>query len=81
MKTVSVREVQHNLAKVLRAVEAGESVEIVRRNIPVARLSPVDSTAGPGIDWSGHGERLASVWGERMVAGVDETLEEMRGAR
>lgn len=81
MKTVSVREAQHNLAKVLRVVEGGESVEIVRRKVPVARLTPVDSTGETEIDWSGHSERMAAVWGNRMIKGLDDTLEDSRGPR
>jgi prevent-host-death family protein len=36
MKSTTIRQAQHNLAKVLREVEAGEEVEIRRRNQPIA---------------------------------------------
>lgn len=35
MQTSSVRYVQHHLADVLKCVEAGEQVQIMRRNVPV----------------------------------------------
>lgn len=41
MKTATIRQVQHNLAEILRQVEAGEEFKIVRRNHPVARLIPI----------------------------------------
>ena len=41
MVTVTVREVQHHLAALLERVERGESVEIRRRQRPVARLVPI----------------------------------------
>jgi prevent-host-death family protein len=40
MKSVSIREVQHNLAAVLRRVEDGEEISISRHKEVVARLLP-----------------------------------------
>jgi prevent-host-death family protein len=40
MKTVSVREVQHQLAAILDRVERGEEVTVTRRGRPVARIVP-----------------------------------------
>ena len=37
---VSVAEAKNNLPKLIRAVEAGESVVIIRNGKPVAQLSP-----------------------------------------
>lgn len=81
MKSVTVREAQHNLAKVLKAVESGETVEIVRRNVPVARLSPVPQPGESSVDWSDHFERLSTIWGSKQVTGLDETLDDLRGER
>jgi len=39
-KSITVREVQHNLVKVPQRVEAAHTVEIVRRKQPVAWLVP-----------------------------------------
>jgi len=82
MMTVTIREAQHNLARLLKAVEGGESVEIVRRKVPVARLIPVKSGGGDDpVEWSGHAGRMASVWGEATVRGVDAILDDLRGER
>ncbi|TVQ37627.1 MAG: type II toxin-antitoxin system prevent-host-death family antitoxin [Spirochaetaceae bacterium] len=40
MKRVSVGDVQHNFSDVLRAVSAGEEVQIVKRKRVVARIVP-----------------------------------------
>lgn len=81
MKSVTVREAQHNLAKILKAVEGGETVEIVRRKVPVARLSPAPSVAAARTNWDGHSERLIGIWGTTQVEAVDDTLEDLRGTR
>ena len=81
MKSVTIREAQHNLAKILKAVEGGETVEIVRRKVPVARLSPAPSAAAVRTDWKDHGERLAAIWGTARVHAIDETLDDLRGTR
>lgn len=53
MKTVTTREAQHHLSKVLKLVEAGEEVVITRRGKELAKLSPIDSgaTSDRRVDW------------------------------
>ena len=83
MKTVTIREAQHNLAGILRTVEAGETIQIVRRRRPVARLVPVllpDDSEEPA-DWSGHDARMADVWKGAQVEELDSVLDELRGRR
>lgn len=41
MTTASITEAKNNLSKLLKKVRAGESVLILDRNIPVARLEPL----------------------------------------
>lgn len=41
MTTVSVTEAKNNLSKLLKKVRHGESVLILDRNIPVARIEPL----------------------------------------
>lgn len=41
MKTVTTREAQHHLARVMQVVEAGEEVIITRRGKKVAKLIPI----------------------------------------
>jgi len=83
MKAITIREAQHNLAKVLKEVESGGQVEILRRKIPVARLVPVRSPSGDAglIDWGDHRERMVSLWGGKPVTGVGDVLDDLRGER
>jgi len=83
METLTVREVQHNLSRVLRRVEAGAEVLIRRRRVPVARLVPVEKPAEQAADWSGHAAELAEVFGARTVTGtpMEEVVSEARGTR
>lgn len=81
MKSVTVREAQHNLAKILKVVEGGETVEIMRRKVSVARLSPAPSVMAAPTNWDGHGERLIEIWGTAQLEVIDNTLEDLRGTR
>lgn len=46
MRQISIREVQHHLARVLAFVQDGEEVEITRRDAVVARIIPAAGTRG-----------------------------------
>lgn len=58
--------------------EAGETVQITRRRVPLARLVP--EPAGPnnaaGMDWSDHAERVVH---PRKPVNTDEVLNDLRG--
>jgi prevent-host-death family protein len=45
--TVSIRELQQNLKRVMARVERGDVVEVTRRRRPVPRLSPVWASRPP----------------------------------
>lgn len=49
MQTVSVTEAKNNLSKLLKKVKHGQTVLILDRKIPVARLEPLNGTE-PGED-------------------------------
>ncbi len=63
MRRATVREAQHNLPKILRAVTDGESVEITRRNRVVARLVPVSPRPSQGLP--DFVARARAIWGRR----------------
>jgi antitoxin (DNA-binding transcriptional repressor) of toxin-antitoxin stability system len=79
MRSVPVREAQHNLARVLRAVQGGETVEAMRRKVPVARIVPVPPAPEPpgGIAWSGHADRMVAIWGRGQVSSLREVLDDL----
>lgn len=45
---VNVGQAKTDLSKLLAHVEAGESVEIARDGVPVARLIPIEPVVSPG---------------------------------
>jgi prevent-host-death family protein len=64
--SVSIRELQQNLKRVVARVERGEVVEVTRRNRPVARLAPV-RPARPVSDWPDLEARTRAVFGDRIM--------------
>lgn len=78
--TVSVRELQQNLKRVMARVESGETVEVTRRRRPVARLAPVrPSGTAP---WPDLEARTRAVFGRRVIApGGADVVVENRGER
>jgi antitoxin (DNA-binding transcriptional repressor) of toxin-antitoxin stability system len=64
MKKASVREVQHNLAKVLQWVADGEEVQIVRRDEVVGRIVPPDRPSR-AREWPNFVERAERIWGRK----------------
>lgn len=79
--TVSIRELQQNLKRVLARVERGQVVEVTRRRRPVARLAPLRSDVATS-PWPDLEARVRSVFGARVVApgGVD-AVSDGRGDR
>ena len=65
MKRATVREVQHNLAGVLRWIADGESVEIVRHRKVVARIVPAASPS-TAPDWPDFTARARNIWGKAV---------------
>jgi antitoxin (DNA-binding transcriptional repressor) of toxin-antitoxin stability system len=80
MKTISIMEAQHNLAKWLREVEAGGELVITRRKKAVARLSP--ATTEEPVVFPDFKARAKRTWGKAWSgSGSDELLDESRGDR
>jgi prevent-host-death family protein len=74
--SVSVRELQQNVKRVLARVERGEVIEVTRRRRPVASLAPMRS-GSPTSPWPDLDARVRAVFGERVVTpgGADAVLE------
>jgi prevent-host-death family protein len=80
-KSISIRELQQNLKRVMARVERGEVVEVTRRRRPVARLSPIRASR-PLSAWPDLDQRARDVFGDRIIApGASEILIEGRGER
>jgi prevent-host-death family protein len=65
--TVSMRELQQNLKKVIARVERGETVELTRRRRVVARLVPAQETR-PVAPWPDLDARARAIFGNRVIA-------------
>lgn len=84
MESMSIRDVQHHLASVLKRVESGEEIEICRRRHPIAKIVPRADRAVPGsVDWSAHGEEIDRIFNGRTVGGTPSEIlvAEGRGER
>ena len=80
MKTVSIMEAQHNLAKLLREVERGGELILTRHKKVVARISPIE-TPKPLV-FPDFTARARKTWKTPWSAtGSDELLRESRGDR
>jgi len=79
--SISVRELQQNLKRVMARVERGQVIEVTRRRRPVARLGPVRDTA-PVAPWPDLDARAHAVLRDRILSpGASEVLAESRGER
>ena len=79
--SISIRELQQNLKRVIARVERGQIVEVTRHRRPVARLAPMRPT-GAVPPWPDLGARVRAVFGDRLVVpGPSETVIEDRGER
>jgi antitoxin (DNA-binding transcriptional repressor) of toxin-antitoxin stability system len=76
MKTVTVEEVADNFPALLRIVERGEELNVVRRRKHIAKIVPVLRT-GPNrrsakyrrLAWANHFAKLDAIYGGRSAAG------------
>ncbi|HEY3237898.1 MAG TPA: type II toxin-antitoxin system prevent-host-death family antitoxin [Polyangiaceae bacterium] len=57
MKTISVRELQHHLAKYLEQARRGQQVAVARRGTVVARIVPAD-VPSKGLAWPDSAARM-----------------------
>jgi antitoxin (DNA-binding transcriptional repressor) of toxin-antitoxin stability system len=79
MKSASVREVQHQFARVLAWVARGEEVHVYRRKQLVAKLVPPGPAAIESPDFVGRARR---VWGKRPRGkSLSQLASEARGTR
>lgn len=61
MKTVNIRTLQHHLGRYLQEVEAGEVLEVRRRNKIIARIVPAPDRASV-VPWPNIAERLEQIY-------------------
>jgi antitoxin (DNA-binding transcriptional repressor) of toxin-antitoxin stability system len=64
MKVTSIRELKHATSAVLAIVADGESVEVRRRNVPIAMISPIKPAKVRRRDFRG---RLKAIYGDQIL--------------
>lgn len=81
MQSSSVRYVQHHLADVLKFVETGEKVQILRRNKPVAMIVPLEKSNETTVSWDSHSSEIETIFNKVKVPGkpMSEIVIDARG--
>ena len=69
MQSSSVRYVQHHLADVLKFVETGEKVQILRRNKPVAMIVPLENNNETPTSWDNHSSEIETIFNKEKAPG------------
>jgi antitoxin (DNA-binding transcriptional repressor) of toxin-antitoxin stability system len=78
MKRTTIRELKHETSTVLRRVAAGETVEVCRRDEPVAILSPPGRKSR--VIRPDFAARLRAIYGAKVLATTGSDLvSEARG--
>ena len=79
--SISIRELQQNLKRVMARVERGQVIEVTHRRRPVAQLGPVRATATVS-PWPDLDARARAVFGDRILTpGASAVLADSRGER
>ena len=82
MKTVTVHEAQTNFSELLRIVEAGEEVKVVRKNKAIAKVVPMNGKGQEKrVDWSGHFAKLDAIFGRKSAPGKPASRIVIEGRR
>lgn len=79
MKTATVADLRNNFRLVSSWIEHGETVQIIKRGRPFARLTGLSDHTSPELPPKPDVmARLTEVWGDRVFS--MEEVEEMRAA-
>ncbi len=78
MKTLTVRDLRYDFAKVEEWLADGEEIEVTKHGKAVAKLSPPGRKQTPVFDADEHRRWLKETWGDRVFSA--EEVREMREA-
>ena len=81
MKTITVRELNRSTAKVLTAVEHGETFELIRNGKAVAYMTRQLPPADQKPDWKAHFEWLRKQPKPKVASAIEELEEDRRRQR
>ena len=76
MRTISQRDLRNDSGAVLRAVESGETIIVVKNGTPVAELRPLRGRQGvPMEEWIAKTRYLPAVDLGRLRADIDAAVD------
>lgn len=78
MKTVTVRDLRNNFAKVETWLGEGEEIQIEKRGKPIGFLSATPKSGNNGAKRPDFKVRLDAIWGSRIFS--EEEVRAMRDA-
>jgi antitoxin (DNA-binding transcriptional repressor) of toxin-antitoxin stability system len=78
MKTVSIREIQHNFKSQIQSLMPGQELIVMNRNKPIAKIIPFPEVSNLNVDWSKNIERIKML-PKLKGKSISETLSESRG--
>ena len=78
MRTVTVRDIRNNFAKVEAWLGEGEEIRIEKRGKPIGFLSATPRAGTGGIQKPDFAARLKAIWGDRVFS--EEEVRAMREA-
>jgi antitoxin (DNA-binding transcriptional repressor) of toxin-antitoxin stability system len=79
MPSVNLRQLR-NTPQLMSWIEAGEVVELRKRNRVVARIVP-ESPKPSQVEWPDFDARLKRNFGDRILPGADLLIEERKKSR
>jgi antitoxin (DNA-binding transcriptional repressor) of toxin-antitoxin stability system len=79
MPSVNLRELR-DTRKLLSWLEAGEVVELRKRNRVVARIVPESPRIQP-VEWPDFEARAREIFGDRVLPGADLLIEDRENSR
>lgn len=81
MKTASIRQVQHDLARVIAEVQKGQEIAVTKHGRVVARLVPAQSKRA--AQWPDSEARMTALMSGKAVEGAppSEVVRSQRGER
>jgi antitoxin (DNA-binding transcriptional repressor) of toxin-antitoxin stability system len=79
MPSVNIRELR-NTKQLLSWIEAGEVVELRKRNTVVARIVPEPPRIQP-VEWPDFASRRRAIFGDRVLTPVADILADRKNSR
>lgn len=74
MKTATMREAQHHLAKLLKEVEAGEEIILTLRGVKTAKIVPYKEPAPRKVTMPDFRAMRKRIGTDEVTDGVNEVL-------